>query len=288
VRDTFDVDVQDQVRAGGQELVFGVAYRISSGRTRGNDTVFFVPANRTDHIFSAFVQDQIAIVKDRLQLNVGSKLERNQYTGFQLQPSARLLWTPGSRQAVWAAVTRAVRTPSRVERDLQAIIPVSPTLYSKLLGDSGFENERMVAYEAGYRNRPTAWLSLDLAVFHNTFGDLLSTETGAPFAEGDRRIVPLRFANLLRGRTSGAELATEAHVSERWVVRAFYAYLNAHLEAKPGSTDTSSAAAAGASPRHNARVQSSWRLPHEVDLDLSLRWVGTLKPGAQAFQRVPS
>lgn len=280
VRDTFDVDLQHHLGVGErQELVWGLGYRLSAGRSQGIETVAFVPANRTDHIFSAFVHDEIDLVKDeRLRLGLGSKLLRNQYTGFELQPSARLLWAPRRRQAVWAAVTRAVRTPSRVERDLQLTTSVSPTspIFARVEGDEGFRSEKTVAYEGGYRVQPADRLSLEVALFHNRYSDLLSLEAGPSFVEDGRQILPLRIANMLRGRASGLELAATAHPSARWALSTDYAYLDVDLETRPGSTDTTQAAAGGASPRHAARVRSSWRLGGDVDVDLSFRWVDEL------------
>ncbi len=284
VRDTFDVDLQHQVGFGGRhELVWGLGYRLSSGRSGGIETVRFVPPSRTDHIVSAFAQDEIDVVKDRLHLSLGTKLERNQYKGFEVQPSGRVVWMPRPRQAVWAAVTRAVRTPSRVERDLVADTSVSPTspTFARILGDEGFTAERVVAYEAGYRIQPADRLTLELALFHNSYGDLLSIENGQPFVENGRLLLPLRIQNLLRGRTSGLELESRGQLSARWVVHASYAYLNMNLEAKPGSTDRSSVSAERASPRHRVRLQSSWSLPRDVDVDVSFRWVDKLALPAQ-------
>ncbi len=285
-RDTFDVDVHHQMSLGDRNtLVWGLGYRASSGRTGGLETVLFDPADRTDHIFSAFVHDEIGLVKDRLQLSLGAKVERNQYTGFELQPSGRLLWAPRPRQALWAAVTRAVRTPSRLERDLfltAALSPVSP-LFARIEGNAGFTSEKTLAYEAGYRVQPADRLSLEVDLFHDRYSDLSSLELGRPFAEDGRQVLPVALANMLRGRASGVELAAAAHLSPRFVVNAGYSYLNLDLEARPGSTDASSVASEGASPRHAARLQSSWRLPRNVAVDVSLRWLDHLPA-----QKVPA
>jgi iron complex outermembrane receptor protein len=178
-----------------------------------------------------------------------------------------------------------VRIPSRIERDLVADTSVSPTspVFARIQGDEGFTAERVIAYEAGYRVQPADRLSLELAVFHNRYGDLLSIESGPPFLDGGRRILPLRIQNRLHGRASGLELTTATQFSPRWTIHAAYAYLDLSLEAKPGSTDTTSTAAEKSSPRHQARIQSSWSLPGDLDVDVGFRWVDKLPT-----QKVPA
>jgi iron complex outermembrane receptor protein len=278
-RDSFELDLQHQFGVGqNQRVVWGLGYRLSNGRSQGVETVAFIPPDRTDHIFSAFVHDEIGLVKDRLRLSVGTKLERNQFTGFELQPSARTIWAPGPRHAVWSAVSRAVRTPSRLERDLLLTVALSPTapLFARISGNEGFTSEKTWAYEAGYRVQPADRLSLEAAAFHNRYGDLTSLEQDRPFVESGRQVLPFRFANMLRGRSSGVEVNSLAHLTTRWRIGAEYSYLSLRLETRPGSTDTSSVASAGSSPRHMARAQSSWSLPGHVDLDVGFRWVDRL------------
>ena len=285
-RDTFELDAQHQFGLGErQRVVWGLGYRLSDGRGRGSETLTFNPPDRADHIFSAFVHDDIGLVKDRLHLSVGTKVERNQYTGFELQPSARMIWAPAPRQAVWAAASRAVRTPSRVERDLALTAALSPTvpLFARIIGNEDFTSEKTWAYEAGYRIQPADRLSLEAAAFHDRYGDLTSLEQDRPFVENGRQILPYRFANLVRGRSSGVEVTSLAHLSTRWSISAEYSYLSLHLETRPGSTDRTSVASAGSSPRHMARAQSSWSLPGHVDVDLGFRWIDRLPS-----QKVPA
>ena len=286
-RDTFEMDVQHQLGLGErQRLVWGLGYRLSDGRGRGSETLTFNPPDRTDHIFSVFVHDEVSLVKDRLRLSAGTKLERNQYTGFEVQPSARVIWSPGPRQAVWAAASRAVRTPSRVERDLALSVALSPTLplFARIVGNDGFTSEKTWAYEGGYRIQPASRLSLEAAAFHDRYGDLTSLEQDRPFVESGRQVFPYRFANLLRGHSSGVEVTSLAHLTSRWSVSAEYSYLSLHLETEPGSTDkTSVASSAGSSPRHMARAQSSWSLPGDVDVNVAFHWIDELPA-----QKVPA
>jgi iron complex outermembrane receptor protein len=285
VRDTVDAEVQYQRNLGARHrLLAGLGYRLSAGRGIGIETVGFRPPNRTDHIASAFVHHETDFAQDRVRLAVGLKVERNQYTGFELQPSARAVWSPAPRHALWAAVTRAVRTPSRVERDLELTVATSATLpvFARVIGNEGFESEEVVAYESGYRLRPWDRLSLELAGFHNRYDSLLGIMADTPFREGERTILPFRLANTLRGRSSGVEVASIVQPRPHWILRGEYSYLNLDLEPRPGSPP-SSEAAEGSAPRHMLMLRSLVTLPRDVTVHLSYRWLDDLPA-----QNVPS
>jgi iron complex outermembrane recepter protein len=278
-RDTFDLDVQYQLPAYGRhEVLAGAGYRASHGRSGGVETFTIVPPDKTDTLASAFVEDRFDLAPERLRLSIGTKLEHNDYTGAELQPSARLLWTPTDRHSAWAAVTRAVRTPSRLERDIAVTLSLSPTqpLFVRLLGNPGFDSEVSWVYEAGYRLRPGAHFSVDVAAFYNRYPNLSSIEAEAPFSEPGRIVAPYVFDNRLTGDVSGVELAADARPLERWRLRADYAFLNMSLRNQPGSTDSTSAQGEDASPRHRLFVWSSHELRSNVDLDVRFRWLSRL------------
>jgi iron complex outermembrane recepter protein len=285
-RDTADVDVQHRVRVGGrQELVWGAGYRISAGRTGGVETIAFVPADRTDHLITGFAQDEIALARGRLRLDLGAKVEHNGYSGLAVQPSARVLWTPAERQVVWAGLTRAVRTPSRVEHDLllTSTISTSGPVFARIAGNKDFDPETVIAYEGGVRAQPSSRVLLDVAVFQNRYPNLLSLEQGPPFAEAGRQIIPFALANLLQARVRGVEVG--AHFQVGGSVRFYggYSFLDMRLTPAPGSNDTSQEDAEGESPRHRLHLRADWTLPREVDLGLRARWVDELPA-----QRVPA
>lgn len=126
-RDTFDVDFQHCFRYGQlHDLTWGLGYRLAADRTRGSFFVSVDPTSRTDPFVSAFVQDEITVVGERLRLILGTKLEHNDYTGIEVQPSGRLLWTPHPQHTMWGAISRAVRTPSRADSDARTNFAVFP------------------------------------------------------------------------------------------------------------------------------------------------------------------
>lgn len=278
-RDTLDFDAQYRfVLPGRHEVVAGLGYRVSDGRTTSAPTLAFVPPDRTDNLFSAFVEDTVQLVPGRLRLALGTKVERNQYSGFEFQPSARLSFTAIPRNGFWVAITRAVRTPTRFDRDLVLNVAVSPgkPVFARLLGDEGFETERSLVYEAGYRAQLSPSLSLDITGFYNRYPNLVSYEVGAPFAETGRLIIPLRTANQTDGKVGGVEVSSAIRPSAWWLLRASYSYLDMQVSPRLSSNDTGSSTVEGASPRHQAFVSSTTSLPGRVSLGAFYRWVARL------------
>ncbi|HMG99779.1 MAG TPA: TonB-dependent receptor, partial [Terriglobales bacterium] len=214
---------------------------------------------------------------------VGSKFLHNNYTGFELQPSARVLWTPNSRQTFWGAVTRAVRTPSRVEEDLQitGLFMSNPLTFYRIIGDRKFTSENLIGYEAGYRSLIKPKFYLDIAAFYNNYADLLSIEPGTPFTETSpppaHTVVPLYFRNGLMGNTSGFEIAPDWTPTRWWRLRGSYSYLHIDLNPNSGSQDISTASSIqGSSPHHQIAIQSSLDLSKKLELDQSFRYVSAL------------
>jgi iron complex outermembrane receptor protein len=277
-RETFDADLQYAFPAlSRHQLIAGAGYRLSDGRTSGIETVVFDPPEVTDHLVSVFVQDEIAVIPERVALTIGTKVEHNDYSGVEFQPGLRLAWF-GSRSTVWAAATRAVRTPSRFDRDLVFTVSFDPArpIFLRAIGNDGFDSERVDSYELGYRVRATSRLSIDVAGFHNRYPNLFSLEQGAPFVEGTRFVAPFIVDNLLTGRAAGGELAVESAITDRWLIKGAYSYLDFELRNRADSRDLSSANAERNSPRHMVQLQSSTAIGSAFDAQIRARWVDEL------------
>jgi iron complex outermembrane recepter protein len=282
-RDTGDLDLQRQAVYGRHDLVLGLGYRISSGTARSLSSIVFSPPHRTDHLWTAFFRDELSFAADRLVFALGSKLERNDYSGFEVQPNLQALWTPSARQSVWAAVSRAVRTPSRVEHDLTLTSLIDPrTLtFVRLTGDTQFRPEKIVTVQVGHRAQVGSRLSLDTVLFHNTHRDLLSLEPGSPVRESSplpaRVVIPFLLRNGLRGSSYGVEVSADYSPLERWQIAGSYSFLRLDLKTGPGSLDTSTAASTnGSAPRHMASLMSRLNLRADVALDVVGRYVDAL------------
>lgn len=265
---TYDLDWQHRFQAGGrQELIWGLGVRIMEHRTTNLALFAFEPSDRTLRLFSGFVQDEIALVPDRLRFTIGTKFERNEYTGWEIQPSARLAWTPTGRHTLWAAASRAVRTPARIDRDFYLSVP--PSL--PFITGNGFTSEELIAWEAGWRLQPSARSSLALSGFYHVYDKLRSAEPGPPpFG------IPLTFENGVRGNSYGIELAGMYQISERWRLRGGYTLFDKDLVLKPGSSDLNAASAESDDPRHQLLIQSIADLPGRLQFDLVARFVDVL------------
>jgi iron complex outermembrane receptor protein len=284
-RDTFDIDfIHHLPLPGRQDFLWGLGVRLSSGNsTEVVPTVVFTPSHLTDKLYSGFIQDEIPIIGNQFSLTIGSKFLQETYSHFEFEPTARLLWTPNPRQTVWAAVTRAVRTPSRVEEDLQltALITPNPLTFVRVIGDRGFSTEHLLGYEVGYRSLIKPKFNLDIAAFYNNYDHLLSIEPGAPFSESSpppaHVVVPFFFGNGLMGNTAGFEIAPDWTPTSRWRLRGSYSYLYLDLSTRAGSLDPSTVTSTeGSSPHHQGMIQSFLDLPKKLEFDQTLRYVSDL------------
>jgi iron complex outermembrane receptor protein len=283
---TGDLDFQYRFRlAEGQDVIWGLGYRIYRSDILGGFLIQFDPPRHTDGTESAFVQDEITLVKDHLRLTLGAKFEYNHFTGFEIEPSARLAWNPDDRQLFWASAARAVRTPSLIDVDFRAnaaVLP-GPTILS-ILTDDRFKTEDVLAYEAGYRVRPVDPLSLDLSLFYNRYDHLRSLESGALFGEATPApahfVQPFYLRNGMRAQTGGVEVAANLQPMAGWLLQANYTYLRMELEGRVWSNDTTSQAAERQNPRHQVWVRSALDLPWNLTLDVTGRYVS----GLSAYQ----
>jgi iron complex outermembrane receptor protein len=277
-RDTYDIDAQHHFALGERnDFVWGAGYRLSADRIGNTPTVSFNPNEREQQLVSAFAQDEITLVERKLRLTVGAKVEHNDYTGFNFQPSGRLLWTPNAWHTVWGSISRAVRTPSQAEEEVRINQVLPSGAVAQFNGDRGYGSETLTAYELGYRVQMLTNLSVDLASFYNDYRDLRSIEPGAtPPPPPPPFIIPLFTANNLHGDTYGLEASATWQVAEWWRLQPAYTLLKMQLYADAGSLDTTSTADAGKSPQQQFSLRSGMDLPWHTTLDCTLRYVDEL------------
>jgi iron complex outermembrane receptor protein len=297
-RDTFDIDfVQHAHLHGDQELTWGLGARVSpSNFIQTSPGVNFLPNKQTDSIYSGFVQYELPIVRDKLTLTAGTKLEHNNFSGFDYQPSVRLLWTPTAHQSFWAAVTRAVRTPSRLDQDVEFAIFVTtlpPPVFFEILGNPKLQAEQLIGYETGYRTQINRNVYVDFTAFYNTYRDLQSYGP-ISVAEADTPPPPhlfivLPYVNGIEGHTVGTEIAPNWKITHWWQVRGSYSFLQMKLKDKPGFTDVGNLLSSymGSSPSSLVGFQSLFNLPKHFEFDQTYRYSNALPAqGVGAYSTV--
>lgn len=273
--DTYDLDFQHHFSPGEHHrLVWGLGYRFTHDVVGNAPSVAFLPPELDRSLFSGFVQDEITL-RENLLLTLGTKLEHNDYTGVEVEPNGRLRWNFVPTQILWAAVSRAVRTPSRIDRHLvePTYLP-APYPQSILSGGPDFGSETVIAYELGHRAQLGSKATTSVAVFYNDYDDVRSTTPSPPGFPSFG--FPLVFHNNLEGETYGVEFSGTWQVSPAWLLRAGYNLLKEHLRVKPGQVDFSHALNETADPQQQFSLRSSLDLPHGWELDTGLRWVDTL------------
>jgi iron complex outermembrane recepter protein len=292
-RDTFDIDLQHHFRLGERnDIVWGLGYNVTSDSLENSQFVSFNPPDRTTVVYSAFLQDEITLIQDRLRLTVGSKLEHNDYTGWEVQPSGRLSLNITDKQTSWFAVSRAVSTPARAEDDIRinryvfppgstppgAPGPVPVPVLVSLLGSPEMDSKELVAFELGYRIQPHHRLTFDLATFYNIYDKERSLEAQAADVSNFPAYIEQAYVinNLIEGETYGFELASTWQATDWWRIRANYTFWKLNLHKKPGSTDPLNEQAEADSPEHQVGVRSLMDLPHNIEFDTGLRYVDSL------------
>ena len=272
------------------EIITGVNYRLTTDQLTGSSEISFDPASSAMATYGVFAQDKITLSPERWFLTVGSKFEHNDYTGFEYEPNVRLEWLPDRTQTIWSSVSRAVRTPSRIERDLDitnVVLPPGPPIGGPnptelvLTKNKQFESEDLIAYEAGYRKQVTPDLSVDTTAFANDYRHLgsLATGTFVPAINNGidpiHNLLPLVEVNGMTAEVYGVELASSWEVRKNWKLSATYSYLDMFLHA-PLLVGTNQETPEGKSPNHQAGLRSYWSINENWTLDTSLYYVGKL------------
>ncbi|PYP04332.1 MAG: TonB-dependent receptor [Gemmatimonadetes bacterium] len=257
--DTYDVDLQHGTRLGARhDVVWGLGYRLINDRIVNSSFLAFLPAHVARQWFTGFVQDEIALVPNRLHVALGTKIEHNDYTGFEIQPSGRVNWRLSPSGTLWAAVSRALRTPSRIDRELFARVSAD----SFLAGGPGFHSEEELAYELGYRHQQGS-LALSVATFYSRYHGLRSLEQVYVNPLAPDTVV---IGNGQDGESYGAELTADYRVTDRWRLRAGYTELRVRVWPNPGSTDMSRGATESQAPDRQFFLLSSVDLPAHLGL----------------------
>jgi iron complex outermembrane receptor protein len=300
IRNTFDLAFRHHLALGDrQDIVWGLGYRDTTDRIGGSLTVAIIPASRALQLFNSFVQDEIALVPQRLYLTVGTKFEHNDFTGFEFMPSVRTTWSVRDHHMLWAAVSKALRAPSQNDTDLVLNIgsfpgPNGTPILLRLLGNPNYQDERLIAYELGYRTMLSKRLSLDVAVYMDDWDNLQTTEPSVSFFEPTpppaHLVQTVMYENLMHGETHGVELAANWKVTDRWSLSPGFSLAFEHMHTDPHSLDTQTVPfVEGSAPDHPIQLRSHFDLRGGLTWDLSAYYVDDLKnQGPLGNLRIPT
>ena len=283
--DTADLTFQHTFGLGERnDVIWGLGYRFTDTRLEELKTPGSVLTddNLPLNLFSAFIQDAYQILPDRLTFTLGTKIEHNDFTGVEVQPSARLAFKPTDNQTVWAAVSRAVRTPSQVEGSDFGIVGVgSPVIgpggalyMPAIAGNPDAQAEILWAYELGYRIQPTPRVSVDTAVFYNDYRQLLARRPIGVIPGAPLNILLLQLANTLRGESYGGEAMVSFAATDAWRLSASYSLLILQVQGDPASDATRFELNA---PTHQVVLRSAYDFTWHATLDAQLRYVDSVE-----------
>src|SRR6266568_437715 len=271
----FDVEFQHGLLPlGAHRLTWGGGYRHGDDRVTNSAVLAFLPADRGLRWANVFAQDEIAL-EENLRLTLGTKFENNYYTGTEPLPSARIAWKFQPQRLVWGAVSRALRAPSRIDRDLFTIVQL-PAGLTPLNGGPDFVSEVVKVFEIGYRDQPLPQATYSISLFHNIYDKLRSVEP----APGGTVVL----GNKMEGTGDGLEAWGSYQAARNWRLSAGAFFLRQRLRLKPASGDTLGVSAAGNDPAHQWLLRSSFDLPNSTELDIAVRRVGALpNPSVPAY-----
>ena len=280
VRHTLDIDFQYRFQLNSwNDMLWGLGYRYTHDDLKGSATVFINPRSRNDQLVTAFLQDEVTLVNDQLWLSLGSRFEHNDYSGFEIQPTARLMWKPHRQHRVWAAVSRAVRTPARVNQDVSAIAGVLPPDSTQnplslpivlSVRSNLYKAEELLTYELGYRLALSKSLSLDLTAFYNNYYALLGLEQDQLVISTDSINQSITQKNSSSAETYGFELTSVWQMRQWWQWNLNYSFTRYQIH--EGVIDSAKLY----DPQQTVFIRAALSPWHDVTLDFSLRYVDQL------------
>ena len=277
--------------AARNDVVWGLDYRFTREEIKpfASYGIAVDPARRTGSLVAAFVQDEIRL-SHSLSLTLGSKIEHNSYTDFEIEPSVQLVWNRDARQTFWGSASRAIREPDFLEHSMTFDLGVAPipgfgSGKVVLNGNPRLLAEQLTDYEAGYRTQLNSRLSLDATGYLSYYHHLLTTESGAPYVTltsigagqpAPLIIIPLLYQNLAHAKDYGFELFGGWQATSRWKISSGLTLLRMSIGDDPGGNDITITESSGDSPRQQFEVRSKLNLPNNIEWDSSVKYVGAL------------
>jgi len=280
-RNTIDIDfIQNFKTFARQQITYGGGLRWSPYKIIAPypfETL--LPSSATDHVHTAFFQDEIPL-GEKFSLTAGAKLQHNNFSGFDIQPSARLMWSPGNHQSLWFGFTRAVTTPSDLEEDFFLEGPAGPNTFIQVVGNKHFKSEDVLGYEAGYRLLHGNRFYLDLSGFWSQYSNLQSFSAPIITTSGGNTYITIQYQNQIAGSTSGFEFSPQISIAPWWRINSNYSFVSSNFNANGPTSNISGTGSVStyekSTPRHLVSVQSKIDLPLRFQFDQMYRYASDL------------
>jgi iron complex outermembrane receptor protein len=285
-RHTVDVDTQYNTFLGAHhDLVAGAGYRLSAEQFAGHVGFSLTPAEDTSSLLTTFIQDEIALFGKRLAITLGSHVQYTSDLGAGAQPTARVMWMMRPRQRLWAATSRALRTPSLYERGIRVEYPPAPgpgglPLVVTAVGNPAAETENLIDAEAGYRLEIGTSGSIDVTGFVGRYEHLQTRELAAPivqFVPSPHILVASQLDNRLEATTRGLEVAGQFTPIPGWRLGGSYTAFDLLPTLAASSQDPLAANSDGSAPRTQWQLRSTFSPGTRTKLNVAIFHVGRLE-----------
>lgn len=278
VLNVYDLELQQSLAIGSRDqLVWGIGERLSDYHIANSTTLLFLPSHRWLNLGNAFAQATIGLSAN-VNLTAGVKLEDDPYSHWTAMPDVRLAWTLGQGAFLWAAASRAIRSPTPF--DVDVVEKLGSVVF--LTGDANFRPEKVTAYEIGYRGRPREWVTLSATAYYNVYDDLRTVEPASAAI-----FLPLHWDNQMSGDTYGVEGWADIQITSWWRLSPGFRSFHERLRFKPGASGLLGLAQAGDDPATRAALKSSLNLGRDLTFDAMVRHVAALPdPPVAAYYEV--
>ncbi|MDX1949123.1 MAG: TonB-dependent receptor [Rickettsiales bacterium] len=264
---TYDFDWQFEYNTGRHNLTSGIGNRVINDNLGNTAHLAYRPESTNFNIFNTFIQDKISVIEDKLYLILGSKFDYNDFTNFEMQPNARVLYHINEDHSIWGAISRAIRLPSRGENSFERFAPAGlPYGLALIEGNPAYESENLNAYELGFRSNVKSNVYFETSFYYNDYSDLRTIDFNR--MSGGSQI--LRINNNGFGETYGFDSFAIWGIKENWDLKLGYSFIKQNMHTHIGSTDTGLARDENRSPNFQYNLISNYRFSNQISMNNAL------------------
>ena len=313
-RDVADVELQHQLKPReGHNIIWGLGYRLTKYNLSDMNNISMAENRRTDELYSAFIQDHITI-SPQWSISLSSRFEHNDFTGYEIQPNAKVTWKAAENRTFWGSLSRAVKTPSISETSvttrginffrgvgsLEALFPANTTYMMSISGNENLNSEELTAFELGYRELFNNNLKVDITAFYNQYKDIMAYVAGDSCLSGTTDVTPsdsdfltclvtspggsavefpTKLVNGLDAKTYGLEAIVDWQARDWWKLQASFSTLQVDGTSQQNDSylKQNETLIEELSANNTANLRSSMDLTNQWNLDFWVRYMDNLR-----------